>query len=618
MSGRATVEKLTTGAEILALDLEERGVKTVFCITGAGNLAILDAIEIRGKINLVYSHHEQAAVMEAQGYSRISGEVGVAIVTTGGGTSNSITGVLSAHLDSVPILIISGNESSFHCKNMANFRAFGTQGFDSVSVLSPITKNSVRLEVVEDLRTLLGTCWSEMGSGRPGPVHMDFPMDLQRRSVIGTISLRPVSSNRIADHSTQSIKAVVKKCAVAVSQARKPVFYFGNGIRRDGSRLAANRLSREYSVPYFLSWSAIDMFSDSDSLNVGRVGIYGDRAANIILQQADLLICVGTRLAIPQTGYDRNDFARNAIRWVIDIDEVELTKFEGEDWVKVCCDSELFLRLLEEELSEMNISAPGNWLEEIQQIWTELPRENQVGNRRVPDGNIHSIEVIEAINDNSDTDAIIATDVGAALLSGHYMLQSNGIKRIFTSQGLGEMGFGLPGAIGAYFAQPDRQIICLNTDGAIMFNLQELQLVAHHNIPLKLIVFNNCGYSMIKISQNNLFEGRLTGVNEDTGVSFPNFGDVASLFGFEHLTISRSADIDELMPRALSSDKAIMFEVMMDPSQTYLPRLATNKTKDGLLVSPPLEDLDPKIELGSLTQLLGTDPHPNSKAARGI
>jgi acetolactate synthase-1/2/3 large subunit len=231
--------------------------------------------------------------------------------------------------------------------------------------------------------------------------------------------------------------------------------------------------------------------------------------------------------------------------------------------------------------------------------------------------NIHSAEVIQFLNDEINEDAIVCTDVGAGLLTGHYMYESKGTQRFFTSQGLGEMGFGLPAAIGAYFADPTKQLVCLNTDGAIMFNLQELQVAVEHKIAMKLFIFNNSGYSMIRISQENLFAGRLEGSTVESGVSFPAFEDIAKAFGFNHVKIRNSGDL-ELIDEALVSPNAELIEVMMDPEQKYFPRLATNKLPDGTLVSPPIEDLDPKISIDLLEKMLGYKPHENSFKARGL
>jgi acetolactate synthase-1/2/3 large subunit len=231
---------------------------------------------------------------------------------------------------------------------------------------------------------------------------------------------------------------------------------------------------------------------------------------------------------------------------------------------------------------------------------------------------VHSAKVIDYLNTVLDDNAIVVTDVGAGLLSGHYAFAPRSDQRLFTSQGLGEMGFGLPGAIGAHFAAPNRQLVCLNTDGGIMFNLQELQVVREHRIPLKLFIFNNDGYSMIKISQQNLFEGRMSGSGVDSGISFPSFQIIAEAFGLQYVRIENELDMQEKLPLVLQNSAAVLVEILMSPSQKYLPRLSTSKQEDGTLVSPPLEDLDPLLPLNELEKFLGYQAHENSYRARGI
>lgn len=316
-----------SGADILVRVLVEKGVSKIFAITGAGNLAIIDALAREDSIELIYAHHEQAAVMEAQGYSRVTGSLGVALVTTGGGTSNVTTGVLSAHLDSIPVLIISGNESSFHCANPNNLRAYGVQGFDSVATLKPITKNATRIESVEEVTKVAFDSIAFALDGRMGPVHIDFPMDLQRKSAAHqTLSVQ--TNKKSSEINTIDISGLIED----LKSAKTPVFYFGNGIRNTKSTQIAMRIVREWRIPYFVSWSAIDLFPESDPLNVGRVGIYGDRHANLLLQKSDLIVAIGTRLAIPQLGYDKGDFGRKARKWVVEIDPTECAKFNGLGW----------------------------------------------------------------------------------------------------------------------------------------------------------------------------------------------------------------------------------------------------------------------------------------------
>ena len=610
-----------TGADVVAALLVERGVEIIFCITGAGNLALVDAIGRNTKIKFVFSHHEQAAVMEAQGYSRVSGKVGVALVTTGGGTINSLSGILSAYLDSVPVLILSGNESSFHCENMQEFRAYGVQGFDSKTVAEPITKSASRILSATEITAKFNEAWESASTDRMGPVLVDLPMDLQRKMTSSSEQIvisAAESKNTKPDQPESNIK-LITECAKRLSKANRPLLYFGNGVRGESALARARELVEKYQIPFCLSWSALDLFEDAHPLNMGRIGIYGDRASNIILQKSDFILCVGTRLAIPQIGYDRDDFARMADRWIVDVDPIELSKFAKHQWNPICQSSETFLDQVLKELVELPKSdSLSLWLLNAQEIWQKLPRSEQIGAAVGSAHEVHSFDVINFLNSVLHEDAIVATDVGAGLLTGHYALAAKGTQRIFTSQGLGEMGFGLPGAIGAHFADPKRQLICLNTDGAIMFNLQELQLVMHHKIPMKLFIFNNDGYTMIKISQQNLFDARVSGSDINSGISFPLFSDLAKTFGFEYCLIDNISSFESALRPALESPEAVLIEIKMSPDQKYLPRLATSKLADGTLVSPPLEDLDPMISIESLRDLLGYQPHANSYKSRGL
>lgn len=600
-----------SGADHLVQVLIEKGVKKIFAITGAGNLAVIDAIARDGSIQLVYVHHEQAAVMEAQGYARVTGEIGVALVTTGGGSSNVTTGVLSAYLDSIPVLLISGNESSFHCENPYNLRAYGVQGFNSTESLKPITKLATRIKFVSDVAATIRNSIELALENRMGPVHVDFPMDLQRK-LADEQSDTKLKQKEMLHINEQSISEL----ATDLKTSNSPVIYFGNGIRNTRSIELAKKLVSDLRIPYLVSWSAIDIFPESDNLNIGRVGIYGDRHANILLQKSDLLVAIGTRLAIPQVGYDKSDFGRKAKKWVVEIDATECAKFEDLDWNILNCDAGQVMKHLTSKLSlPLDIEI---WRADCISMKKTFPRIEQLGPPPADESRqIHSGEVLNHLNSVLQPDALVVTDVGAALLNGHYLYEQAGERRFFTSQGLGEMGFGLPAAIGAHFADPAKQLVCLNTDGAIMFNLQELQVVAEHKIAMKLFIFNNAGYSMIRISQENLFEGRLAGSTVESGVSFPSFEDIAKTFGFKHVKIRNKDDL-KLIDSALTSPLPELIEVMMDPEQKYFPRLATNKLPDGTLVSPPIEDLDPKISIELLEKMLGYKPHENSFRARGL
>jgi acetolactate synthase-1/2/3 large subunit len=487
-----------------------------------------------------------------------------------------------------------------------------------VAILTPITKKSVRLINGQEIREVINEGIKIATSERMGPIHIDFPMDLQRKAV----ESEPQAANRVVQKTskieTAHLSNWASQLANALSLSVKPVLYIGNGCR-DSLQLMKQFIEK-YEIPYFVSWSAIDLFPESDPLNIGRVGIYGDRAANIVLQQADLLLTLGTRLAIPQIGYDKKDFGRNASKWVVELDPSECLKFDGLGWNVInssVCD--LITDLLDRDIQTIKGTQDwSKWKKVIDKIWSQLPRIDQVGLRSSSkSGYLHSADAIALINQKINADAIVATDVGAGLLTGHYIYEKSGTQRFFTSQGLGEMGFGLPGAIGAHFADTSKQIVCLNTDGAMMFNLQELQVVREHEIPLKLFVFNNDGYSMIKISQKNLFDSRISGSSSSSGISFPSFEKIAGAFEMGYVRVTNLDQLDQALKVHLNSEYAVLFEIIMDPDQKYLPRLATSKLDDGTLISPPLEDLDPFLPIDKLKSLLNSEPHENSIRARG-
>jgi acetolactate synthase-1/2/3 large subunit len=499
---------------------------------------------------------------------------------------------------------------------MKNFRAFGVQGFDSVAVMSPVTKLSTRITSPESAVVEMSSAWQTMISGRKGAVHVDVPMDIQRRAA--SSAPKPILVSQLVP--TKTAAPSLKELVQDFVKAEHPMLYIGNGLRGTGAKDLLSRFWEKFRIPMVLSWSGLDLIPEAHEGNFGRVGIYGDRSSNIAIQKADFLLCLGTRLAIPQVGYDRDDFARNAVKWVVDIDPIELTKNTGEKWNGIHSDAFELLVELEQQL-DAHGQRPvwSEWLSELENIKTQLPRFKQYGSSKENvAGYLHSLDVISSLNINLKEDSIVVTDVGAGLLSGHYGLEAKAEQTIFTSQGLGEMGFGLPGAIGAHFAAPERQLVCLNTDGAIMFNLQELEVVRYFSIPLKLFIFNNSGYGMIKVSQDNLFEGRLSGINFSTGISFPNFESLAETFGLNYTKLSNSRDLGDPLAKALDSGKSELIEVIMDPDQKYLPRLSTTKLGDGSLASPPIEDLDPKIDISLLESLLGYRATPGSYKSRGL
>ncbi|WP_421734407.1 thiamine pyrophosphate-binding protein [Cellulomonas sp.] len=615
-------ESVVTGADAVAAALEELGVDIVFGITGAGNLAICDAIYRRGATRLIFVHHEQAALMAAQGLARTTGRLGVALVTTGGGSTNALTGIVGAQMDSVPLLVLSGNESSIHTSTDNELRIWGVQGFDSRQVFAPVTKAAHRARNADQIRDLVVNSARTALEARAGAVTIDIPMDLQRKPLSTTLAGSPavpvLDLGSSVDYG-DVLDSSLDRLTAALRRSMRPVLLLGNGLRNGMDRPEIRSLVADIGIPTLLSWSAIDLLDSSHAMNFGRSGIYGDRYSNMIVQNADLVIAIGSRLAIPQLSYDPADFARDAQVFVVDVDGKELEKFVGDRWVRVQADAAQFL----EQFAKLGPVAADidTWVRKCEQLRTDFPRRAQTI-EAIPaaqrDQFVNSYDVVYEISDQAGSDDIFVTDMGTGLLSGFYGLDVNEDQRLVTSLGLGEMGYGLPAAVGAQFAHPEARVVCLNADGGMMLNLQELQTVAHHKLPIKLVVFSNDGYLMIKHSQRNLFDGRYVGSDLDSGVSCPDFSKLADTFGFSYVGLSEQGDISAKVAEFLATDGPVLLEVFMHPEQLFIPRVGTLKGENGTLISPPLEDMIPLVSEAELSAAMSGALHPESTRIRSV
>ncbi|CAN5520842.1 acetolactate synthase large subunit [soil metagenome] len=612
-----------TGADAVAAALEELGVEIVFGITGAGNLAICDAIYRRGATRLIFVHHEQAALMAAQGLARTTGKLGVALVTTGGGSTNALTGIVGANMDSIPILVLSGNESSVHTNPDNELRIWGVQGFDSRAVFAPVSKASHRVRNSDHIHDLIVSSARSAQEARGGVVTIDIPMDLQRKAL--TTSRQPVNAAVSAAETKSFVDAsaaldvALEEVTAALAVSTRPIILLGNGLRGGLERSVIREHIRTLGIPTLLSWSGIDLLDDAHPYNYGRSGLYGDRFANMIVQNSDLVISIGSRLAIPQLSYDPLDFARNARVVVVDIDDSELRKFVGDRWIPVMADAGAFLDKLAAHAPAS--AANDQWIAKCDSLKADFPRRAQTTDAIPEDARaefVNSYDVVYEISDQAGSSDIFVTDMGTGLLSGFYGLDVRDEQRLSTSLGLGEMGYGLPAAIGAQFANPDSTVICLNADGGMMLNLQELQTVAHHKLPIKLVVFTNDGYLMIKHSQRNLFDGRYVGSDLDSGVSCPDFSKLADTFGFQYVGLEDQGDISSKVRQFLDTPGPVLLEVFMHPEQLFIPRVGTLKGENGSLISPPLEDMIPLISEAALNAAMDGALHPESIKIRSL
>jgi acetolactate synthase I/II/III large subunit len=597
-------------SDLIAESLERLDVRHAFGIIGAGNVHLFEAIARRGYTEIVCVHHEQAACMAMQTYYRTHGRLAASLLTTGGGSTNGVTGVVSAWMDSIPGLVIAGNEPSRHTTRDNKLRIWGTQGYDSVDMVTNVTKYSSR--VMDPLMAIMELEKAAFiaRNKRPGPCWIEIPMNIQSAMVeLGDVAsfVEPMVENAPAAQLEESVASVIEQLRVAT----RPIIWLGHGIRLAGAVQKVPELLELLGVPALVSWAGIDMVDSDHPLVFGRAGLYGQRAANFVLQNSNYVLAIGTRLAIPQIGYELNELAREAKIDVVDIDPLESSKHSSRTRLQVTCDAGDFINVLVAKLKATQLEPKKEWIHQCGSYRQSFPWIGPEHDDK--DGFMNSYRFMERLNKFLKPNQVVVTDMGTALLCSHQVLKIKPGQRLMTSTGLGEMGYGLPGAIGVSFAQGRGEVMCLNCDGGMMMNLQELQTVVHHQLPIKLFIFNNDGYLMIKHTQNALFKNGYFGTDKKSGVSCPDFSKLAIAFDIPAYQIRNWDECDDVLAKVQATKGPVICEVFMHPEQPFLPKLATAIKSDGTLVSPPLEDLSPLLPREQLQAAMLVGLHAKSK-----
>ena len=576
-------------SDVIVQYLKANNIEIVFGIIGSANSHIFNSILEEGSIKLVSVHHEQAAVMAMGAYYRSTGKMAVALVTAGGGASNASTGILSNWADSIPGIIISGQEQSYYLEEYRDMRMFGIQGYDAVKGYENCTKMSHVL-TENTLHTIMPFAFALTQEGRPGPVFLEVPFDIQSKMVEEKeIKVTPITEIY------PEISSDADYILSALSQAKRPVVLGGHGVKLAKAEQAFKQFIEDHSIPTVLSWSAVDLLDDSNPNYFGRPGVQGQRAANFIVQNSDLLIVLGSRLSILQTGYKRENFAPNANIIHVDIDDAEIKKFNGKN-IKADV-GELLVTLNSKWKAELDIEEWIVYCNQIKEKYALVMPEHLADPT-------NSYTFIDKFSQKVSDNYTIVTDMGTALLSGFYGWRIKPNQKMFTSLGLGEMGYGLAAAVGAGFGE--RPVMCLNCDGGMMMNLQELQTIKTHNLPVKIIIFNNDGYLMIKHTQNMLFKGARTCVDKETGVTLPDYKKVAHAFDFEYFT---EDSVDDF----LSFEGQAIMEVFMSPDQEFIPKVRGMKLEDNTIQAGLLEEMSPLLPLEEIEQAMVAGMNQRSK-----
>ena len=575
-------------SDVIADFLVEQGIEVVFGIIGSANSYIYNSIDKRSDIKLIPTHHEQAAVMAMGAYYRSTGKMSAALVTAGGGSSNAFTGILSNWADSIPGIIIAGQEQTYYIEEYSDMRMYGIQGYDSVETYKNCTKLSARITKDNVVETL--SLANAITNGkRPGPVYLEVPFDTQ--SQLTEFNGFPEYTYS-PDEPIKEAKYIVNR----LNESKRPLILGGHGVKLSGGESEFRELINMHQIPTVLSWSAVDLLATDNPNNFGRPGVQGQRAANFIVQNSDLIIVLGSRLSLLQTGYSRNDFAPNAEIIHVDIDPTETRKFNGKNYN---IDVKSLLKLLNKFGVSIELDIQP-WIDYCNKMKAKYPL---VMPEHLADPT-NSYTFIDKLSKAWPDNYTIVTDMGTALLSGFYGFNIKPNQKMFTSLGLGEMGYGLAAAVGAGFG--NKPVLCLNCDGGMMMNLQELQTIKTHNLPVKIIIFNNDGYLMIKHTQKMLFQGHKTCVDKNTGVELPDYKKVAEAFNYIYYT-------ENQMDEFIKCEGQAIMEVFMGSEQEFIPKVKGMKQQDNTIKAGLLEEMSPLLSLDKIEEAMITGVNERSK-----
>ncbi len=586
-------------ADYVADFLVARGVTDVFSVVGGGAMHLNDALGHHERLHVTYNHHEQACAMAAEAYARLDNRIAAVCVTTGPGGINALTGVACGWLDSIPMFIISGQvrydtTARYALKEAgAAVRAMGDQEYDIVRSAGPMTKYAVMIEDPKTIRYHMERAWHLATTGRPGPVWIDIPVNFQG-GYIETDSLAGYDPSEDDDTLPPPIpESVIDTVLEKIKKAKRPVFHAGYGIRLSGGYDAFRSLLEKLNIPVVTYWNAIDLIEDSHPLYCGRAGNMGDRPGNWAIQNADLILAVGTRISIRQVGYNWKTWARGAEVIMVDIDPNEMKKPTLHVDLPIWADAKDFLSRLNQKAGD-RVSDRPEWLETCRR-WkrdypVELPKHWKENGSTA---NVYAF--VRYLSSRLPENSRTAVSNGACCVVGNqaYVIQKG--SRMANNSAIASMGYGLPAAIGTCIGSGRKETICLEGDGSIMMNLQELQTVLTNRLPIKIFLINNNGYHSIRITQTNLFgQHTKVGIGPESGdLSFPEYRKIAEAFGYRYYSAHSNVEMVRVVDEVLKLDGPVFTEIFTDTNQVWEPKSSTKRLEDGTLVSPPLEDLAP-------------------------
>lgn len=579
--------KITVAEYIADFVAESLRVNTIFTVTGGGAMFLNDSFGNSPKLKAVYNHHEQASAMAAVGFAKARNSYGVACVTTGCGCTNALTGLLDAWQDSAMLFVVSGQVKVSNTSHLAStpLRQFGVQEADILPIVQPLTKFCAMVTDPKKIRMILEEAAFWSANGRPGPVWIDVPQDIQGALVDPSDleGFTPAVEGDRHDYDMQ-LKSIYKK----LQTSERPVILAGNGVRLSHTSDQFKAFAERLNVPVVFSYLSLDLLPSDHELAIGRLGAKGDRPGNFAVQNADLVLVLGCRLSVALTGFEYDLFARDAEVIVVDIDEAEHEKGTVDIDLFLNMDLRKFF-----ELEELQVEHPESWniaCKRWKGMWPVYQEDYSGGSL------INMYECIEQLNRKLPSNAHVISDAGSA-----YYVTSQAIKvaegnKYHTSGAQADMGFTLPAAIGVAEALQDSPVVGITGDGSFQMNIQELQVLRHNQQNVKIIILNNDGYLSIRTTQKKFFDGRFAGTGKDYGLSNPNFADVVNAYGLRHIKVTRPSELSSSLDKLFADDEPCILEVICPEWQEVIPNVSALKRDDGSMVSKPLEDMYPFLE----------------------
>ena len=582
-------------SEFIINFLQKKGLNTAFGVTGGGAMFLNEAFRKQKNLNFIFMHHEQSAAMAAEAFYRIHKKPAILSVTSGPGGTNAITGVIGAWIDSVPMIIISGQVESKDMILKSQTRQIGIQEANINDIIKPITKYNKVLTKNCNIEFELSNALRIATEGRPGPVWIDVPLDIQSQK----FNKKKINYSKIKKyHSNTLDNKKIFRAIKLINESKRPIILIGNGVHISNSEKKFFKFLKKTNIPFLSTWNASDIVPSDHKLYFGRPGLFGNRIANFVIQSCDLLIIIGSRLSVPITGYQMKNFSPLSKKIFIDVDKKELIKRNIKTTIQFNNDVGLFLEHINNKIKK-DLIIKRNWIEKIKKLKNYL---NEDAWYKKDKKFVNSFRFINELSKVMKGNENIVTDMGTSFTCTMQAFKTKKNQRLFTSSGIAAMGFGLPGIIGAYFADKKKLPVCISGDGGLMFNIQELQTVINYKIPLKLFIINNGGYLTMKLMQRKNFK-KFVGADDNSGLTLPKFLHVAKSFGFDTYKIDKEKNLKEKIKKVLKSDKPTVCEIITPPMQELVPRVQTQMNKDGSFQPAMLDNMYPFLGIKKVNEI---------------